>query len=96
MDEITSTSSLSQSDFFTNHVDYSVATPVRSTAELERVIQSLDATETATTTPVITATNFFSQGVNHAPEKDGLDDKMHMLWFAGFATLMLIIFRVHN
>ena len=96
MDEIMATSSLSEAEFFAHNVTYNVATPVRSTAELEEVIQSLDATETATTKPVIMATNFFSQDATHAPEDDGLDDKMKMLWFAGFATLMLLIFRVHN
>ena len=88
MDEIMSTSSLSEAEFFANHVDYSVAAPVRSTAELEKVIQSLDA-------PTST-TNLFSQDATHTPEDGGLDDTMKMLWFAGFATLMLLIFRVHN
>ena len=87
------TSSLSEAEFFAHNVTYNVATPVRSTAELERVIQSLDETTTAPTSTAST-TPFFSQGATH--EMDGLDDKMHMLWFAGFATLMLLIFRVHN
>ena len=95
MDEITSTSSLSEAEFFAHNVTYNVATPVRSTAELEKVIQSLDETTTTSIAPTST-TNFFSQDATRAPEKDGLDDKMHVLWFAGFATLMLLIFRVHN
>ena len=96
MDEIMSTSSLSEAEFFANNVTYNVATPVRSMAELEKAIQSLDATTTVTPGAPTSTTDLFSQGATHAPEKDGLDDKMHVLWFAGFATLMLLIFRVHN